>query len=203
MKKLLLLPVLIFMALQAFCQYNTRPTRSRFYNSKVSTFSVKNGDIILYAASKDSQQYSVVVNLTAFGDSITFNYVMPEIDVQGNILIEPMAVKEATKYDTILSAEKTRLPDASIFWLSKKNFSELAAVKETMMDVGNGQETFKRQSVGTLKINFKGKEKIVTVYNIENTNEKAKKRLTVLSEENNPLILKTDFGWQLTLKEVR
>lgn len=203
MRKLILLNLLLLSVYVSLAQYNRRPSRSRFYNSKISTFTVKTGDILLYTVSKDSQQYDIIVTVKKYGNTISFNYSIPEKSATGNIFIPANAVTSAIIYDSLLTGKTKNYKDTTVLWLSKKNYVDLAAAKETIMDLGNGKETFKRQRVSTLKLNYKGKEKIVTVFGIENSNSNAKKDLLVLSEESNPLIVKMDSGWSLTLKEVR
>lgn len=203
MRNVILLSLLLLAGYSGFSQYNTRPSRSRFYNSKISTFNISPGDILRYTYSKDSQQYDIIVTVTKYGSSIGFNYSIPGASQAGSVLIQPAAVRNALSYDSLLTGKTKNYRDTSIFWLSKKNYNDLATVKETIMDLGNGKETFKRQRVYTLKLGYKGKEKIVTVFGIENANPGAKKGFLVLSEENNPLVLKVDAGWSLTLKEVR
>ncbi|MCW3107510.1 MAG: hypothetical protein JWQ09_2016 [Segetibacter sp.] len=203
MRKLILLNVLLLSVYISSGQYNPRPSRSRFYNSKTSTFTIKAGDILLYTVSKDSQRYDMVITVKKYGNTVSFNYSIPDKTETGTVLIQASAVKNALVYDTLLTGSSKNYKDTSIFWLSKKNYTDLAEAKETIMDLGNGKETFKRQRVSTLKLNYKGKEKIVTVFGIENSNQTAKKGFSVLSEGNNPLIVKMDSGWTLTLKEVR
>ncbi len=203
MRKLILITLLLLSINIGFSQYNSRPTRSRFYNSKMSTFTIKPGDILLYSVTKDSMQYDMVVTVTDYDSTISFNYSIPSQTTTGTVFIQPGAFINAIAYNTVLNGGTKNFKDTSIFWLSKKNYTDLATAKETTMNLGNGNEIFVRQGVGTLKLNFKGKDKIVTAYNIENQNRKSKKSLIVLNDENNPLILKMDTGYAFTLKEVR
>lgn len=203
MKKLILLNLVLLSFLAGMGQYNSRPSRSRFYNSKMSTFTLKAGDILLYTVNNDGDQYDVVVTVKKYGNTIGFDYTIPAKSQSGNVIIQASAVKSAVAYDTLLTGNSKNYKDTSILWLSQKNYTDLATAKETTMDVGHGSETFKRKGVSTLKLNYKGKEKIVTVFAITGTRENTKKEMWVLSEENNPLILKMEAGSTLTLKEVR
>src|SRR5205085_12019473 len=95
-------------------------------------------------------------------------YSLPQTNAAGSVTIQPAAVTNAVNYDTALSATSKDYKNSSIFWLSKKNYTDLATTKETTMNVGNGNETFTRKGVSTFKLNYKGKEKIVTVFEVEN-----------------------------------
>jgi hypothetical protein len=88
-------------------------------------------------------------------------------------------------------------------WLSKKNYREIAAAKRTSMDMGNGATIFTRTRNTTHKINFKGKEKIVTVHEAQSQGNENKNLLHILTEPENPLLVFMDLGWTITLKEVR
>jgi len=176
MRKFILLNLFLLLINTCFSQSNPRPTRSRFYNSNMSTFTIQSGDILLYTAKIDSIDYDIVVTVAKYGSTISFDYNIPKMPQTGNVLIESSAVNNAVIYDTLLHAGTKDFKDTSIFWLSKKNYTDLAAANETTMDIGNGNETFVKHGTSTLKINYKGKEKIVTAFAIENKNEKSKKR---------------------------
>lgn len=203
MRKTILLTMLLLVGYISFGQYNTRPSRSRFYNSKYSTFIIKKGDLLGYSVSKDTSRYDITVSVKNYGRTIDFSYSIPDSSHTANVSIPARAVQNAIIYDTLLNGADKSYNDTSVFWLSRKNYSELAAIKETTMDLGDGKETFKRQTLTTAKLNFKGREKIVTVFLVQNTNAKFKKRFLVLTDENNPLIVQMESGWLLRLKEVR
>jgi hypothetical protein len=72
------------------------------------------------------------------------------------------------------------------------------------MNFGSGLEKFVRQRGSTLKIKYKGKDKIVTIYDIANEDASGNKTFSVLTDEQNPLIVKMNsMGYKITLKEVR
>lgn len=202
MTKFALTTLFLTIFCNAFCQYNNRPTRSRFYNNKMSTFSIKPGDILRYSVNKDTTSYDIVVTVNTFGNSIGFSYRSGMSDT-GSVSIQSSAVNSALIYDTLLTAPSRQFTDTMVFWLSKKNYNDLEVAKETTMDLGNGKETFQRKRVSTFKLNVKGREKIVTVFDVQNTNAKSKRSFLVLNDDSNPLIVKMDAGCTLTLKEVR
>jgi hypothetical protein len=169
----------------------------------MSTFTVNPGDILVYSIKKNNVSYDLVITVKNYTNTINFDYAIAEQSYKGNLVIPATAVTNAVKYDTTLTPAKTELTDETILWLSKKNFLDIAADNQTKMDMGTGPETFNRTKGGILKINYKGKEKLITVYTVENENPADKKSFLVMNEEKNPLIVKMDFGWTITLKEVR
>ncbi len=209
MKNTLITCLFLLTFYQGFTQYNPPISRSRFYNNKYSTFATKPGDILLYTVNKDSQNYNVIVTVKKFDSEINFDFARPanlsvsSINYTGNINVSAEELNDGIKYGSVFDSSTKISKKGSFFWLSKKNYIELVEDRITTMDVGSGQENFVRKNTSTLKINYKGKEKIITVYKIENTNVEKRKEMTVLTDERNPLILSMDVGWTMTLKEVR
>jgi hypothetical protein len=203
MMKIILPLVLAAVVNVCEAQYNPRPTKSRFFNSKHSTFQVKPGDILVYSVNKNGEKHDLIVTVKKYGDLINFNYNMPQKKQTGTVNIESNSVKSTVNYDNDFINNNT-LSDKSSIWLSRQNWRDLASVdKKTTMDFGGGTETFVRENASTLKIKYKGKDKLVTVYNISNQNADSKKAFTVLTDENNPLIISMSQGGTFTLKEVR
>lgn len=202
MKQLLLFGLTAVFCYSSYSQYDAKPSRSRFYNSKFSTFDISPRDTLVYTISRGDSSFEYIAGIEKYGDEINFAYKIPQWQASGNITVEALAVKEAVKYDTIDSNE-SNLKDKSVLWLSKKNYTELQTEKVTSMDMGNGPKSYERKSTSTFKIKYKGKEKIITVYNIESSNQAAAKKLAVLNSASNPLIINVENGWTMTLKEVR
>jgi hypothetical protein len=205
MKKILL--PLLMMAFTGICeaQYNPRPTKSRFFNSKHSTFQVKKGDILIYKVNTGKETFDATLTLTNYGDVISFNYNIPTKKQQGKVSIASEAINSANDYPIAINISEENLSKGSVMWLSKQNWRDLASVdKTTTMNFGSGLEKFVRQRGSTLKIKYKGKDKIVTIYDIANEDASGNKTFSVLTDEQNPLIVKMNsMGYKFTLKEVR
>jgi hypothetical protein len=185
-------------------QYNQRPTKSRFFNSKHSTFQIKPGDILVYSAGNGGDTYDVVLTVKKYGDVITLNYSIPQKTQSGTVNIQNNLANSASTYDYYFVSNNNNPTDKSSIWLSKQNWRDLASTdKKTNMDFGGGAESFIRAGASTQKIKYKGRDKIITVYNIANKNTEDKKTFTVLTDEKNPLIVSMNYGGTLTLKEVR
>ncbi|MDB5193472.1 MAG: hypothetical protein JWQ96_3035 [Segetibacter sp.] len=203
MKHLFLALLMFSFFAEAFSQNNPRPSRSRFFNNKYSTFKVKAGDILVYHVKNNADEYDLIVTVKKFGPEINFDFEMTEKDTKGNVNIQAAAVSGASKYHNFFTSNNQNFSNQSTIWLSKKNYRELVASRRTMMDMGNENQVFARTINTTHKINFKGKQKIVTVHSIESQGTENKSNLHILTEPDNPLIVFIDKGWTMTLKEVR
>jgi hypothetical protein len=198
MKKLFLSFLLIAITYVSLSQNNPRPSRSRFFNSKVSTFQVEAGDILVYQIKNNAEKYDLVVTIKTYGDAISFDYNVINQNIKGSVSLNSQTVSKSIKYDTTYTGS-----GKPTLWLSKVNYYGLETEKQTTMDFGNGLDTFVRRNNSTMKINYKGKEKIITIHNIENIGAGSKKRIGFLSDEKNPLIVTINAGYTITLKEVR
>lgn len=204
MKTIILCIICLVITKFAFGQNTSpRPTDSRFYHGKYSAFKVKAGDILVYSVLKDSVAFDLEVTILRYDSIIELNYQAKKANISGNIFLPQATVSKAYKYDTLVSDSIETLKDESVFWLSRKNFKELYWVKSSIMNLGNGRETFVRKNTGVLKLKIKGKEKLITVFQIQNRGSKSRKDLMVLTEDMNPLIIKMNVGWSMSLKEVR
>lgn len=198
MHKLLLIISLSALTFNGLAQNNPRPSRSRFWNAKESTFNIKAGDILIYHIKNNSEEYEYIVTITKVDNGIDFDFKAPSKKLKGHTIISAGSLNDGPVNQTDLTGgSKTAL------WLSKSSFRDLATDQQTLMDMGNGIDTFRNTNTSTIKINYKGKEKIITVYKIENESDTGKRKFSVLNELSNPLIVTMDAGWTLTLKEVR
>ncbi len=202
MRKLTIFILLTIVAVHSHSQFDSKPSRSRFYNNKMSSFTIEPGDILVYSLSKHDSIRPFVATITSFNSVIAFNYSVPGKIEKRDLLLQAAAVSGAVKYNSICGSKEV-LKDESILWLSRKNYRDLFYDRVTKMDMGNGNEFFVRRRTSTCKINFKGEEKILTIYNIENYGTNPKIRLAVLTNDKNPLIIKMDSDLRLDLKEVR
>lgn len=175
---------------------------SRFYNQKYATFPIGAGDILVYNAKNDSVSFDVIVTIKRFDSAVSLSYEIPDLRQNGVIDVSIDSVKKGTTYDTLSIKDRDIIHNKNIFWLSKKNFDELDSYKSTKMDLGNGMQTFGRGDTGPVKMKIKGKEKLLTVFNVAGKGEGGG-AFTVLTDYDNPLILTLQSDLTYTLKEVR
>lgn len=201
MNKILLTSIFSFSIMTLLSQWNPNPTDSRLWNTTKSSFPQKINDIYIYSLKTDSNNYTAIITLQKVGDTITFDYSIPEKPSHGKMMITAQANNNAIRYDTSFTENGEGSTNRSILWLSKKNMTELILLKETTMDMGNGMETFYKGKNSIIKVKFKGKERIFTLYNAENT--KGNIHFSVLSDIRNPLIVNSVGPFNISLKEIR
>jgi hypothetical protein len=203
MKKTTLLLLLLYITTFAIAQDNTRPSKSRFWLNKASTFQVKPGDILVYQLEDSGQQFDLLVTIKKFGETISFDFNIPGRNKKGSVTIQSNAIKSTSAYNLNFNNSKTASGKSSL-WLSKANFRDLTGSdKQTRMDLGAGTEVFTRTSTSTQKINFKGREKIITMYNVSDNGTSGTTFFSVLNDLDNPLIINMKGEMKITLKEVR
>ena len=88
------------------------------------------------------------------------------------------------------------LPATSV----EKAYTDLFFLKEVAIDLGGGVDTFQRGNIGTYKINYKGKEKIITFFDVHG---KSGKSFSVLNDVRNPLMVRLFSNSEMVLQEVR
>ena len=199
MKQIVLAAVLFSFAFTTFSQDNPRPTRSRFWKSKMSTFVVKAGDILVYNVQENRDNYELLVQVKKFGPGLSFHYDIPTKSMGSAVSFDAAAMNTGTSYSV---DGTTAEPTKRTFWLSKKNYSDLASVGITSMNFGSGVQEYKRGNTSSAKINYKGKEKTITVFNIAPADGE-NPVFSVLTDQNNPLIVSLEKGAKMTLREVR
>lgn len=198
MQRLSFTLLFVLFACSCFCQNNPRPSRSRFYNAKESTFNLKAGDVLVYHVKDSADAYDYIVTINKTDNGLSYTYNIPAKEIKSNASVTSASLNEGTAYQTNFKANHN-----TALWLSTANYRGLATEKQTMMDMGAGVDTFTNTNTSTLKINYKGREKIITTYKIENKSNTDEIQMQVLNELNNPLIVMMNKGWTLTLKEVR
>ena len=214
MKRFIFFLVIFFTSAHIKAQSTERwPTRSRFYNNRYQSFSLNNGNILVYKLVKDTSSYFLIVTVKEYANAIYLDYSMNGADSSNNlgsafyagkINIPEKPKNEAYKYDTLITDSIATLKDEIVFWMSKKNYSELYYVKESLMDLGNKIETFERKNTSVIKIKIMGRETFLTLFNMQNRGEKPRRDIAILTDYKNPLIAKMDVGkWKMELVEIR
>jgi hypothetical protein len=174
-----------------------------------SFFDIKQGDKLVYAVNAGGRQYEFIVTVNKHDskNGIDFNYEMTNAtNTSGRVMISPAAMAGATKYVNYFRGGELSLTDASSVWLSGKNFGDMPQ-RQTSIQLDNGApETFYRPKDEdvSMTVKIKGENKIVTGFRINNQQDGAGgKTLWINDLSSNPLILKMDLGWTVTLKEIR
>jgi hypothetical protein len=162
---------------------------------------LKNGDVLVYEVNAGGETYHFEVTIKEIREAIVFDWVMPEKDISGEVTLEKAARDGATIYKNFFKdGEESVFTDSGTVWLSRKNFGEVKKGSTIMTIDNNGAERFDKKESGTLDIIFKGKP--MKLKHIGMSNGKGRS-LWVMDNPAQPLILKMNLGWTITLKEVK
>ena len=186
----------------ALAQSNARPSASRFWLSKVSSFAVKPYDIFVYTVTNNGEAYDFIVTVKSFNKEAVLDYRIPQKNLKGSVILDSLTMQQGARYHSIftdLSAGK-QPPN---FWLNKSSFRNLANGQPAKLDFGNGEQAYKRAATATQKIPFKGQVKLMTMYKIRPVDTAQPQEIWVLNDINNPLIIKLTGTTSISLKEVR
>ena len=154
-----------------------------------------------------------VINLTGNADdSLAFDWLMTSgPNMNGHITITKTALEKAQVQNNNFGPDLKNavLTDKTTIWISKAVFNELKENGNCKMDVGNGEEIF---TVIPDAINKKDKEsfnsrikvndnwKYLNTFHIKNAD--GSRHLWILNDVQNPMIVKMDIGFTLSLKSI-
>lgn len=153
--------------------------------------------------------FTVSKPLGSVDADLEFNWAMTSgDDMNGYIKITREAMDTAKGQNNYFGPglKNTTLTDKTTVWISKKVFEEITKNGSCKMDVGNGEEVFtlvkddlenRDMEPFEEKIKVKGVEKFVNTFHIKN--EEGNRQLWILNDAKNPLIVKMDIGWSITL----
>jgi hypothetical protein len=131
--------------------------------------------------------------------------------MKGHIKLTKEAMEKAIAQNNYFGADlkNATLNDKTTVWVSKAVFDGLIKSNQAKMDVGNGEELFtvvtdkqdnRDQDAFEDKVSVKGTEKYVNTLHVKN--EDGSRQLWILNDVKNPLIVKMDLGWSITLKSI-
>ncbi|MGC4101278.1 hypothetical protein [Ferruginibacter sp.] len=132
-------------------------------------------------------------------------------DMNGHIKLTKAAMATAMAQNNYFGPrlKNATLTDKTTVWVSQQVYTDLAKKGKATMDVGNGAEEFtvvtdkegeaeKESFKDAIKV--KGVEKTVTTLHVKNAD--GSRQLWILNNQQNPVIIKMDLGWSITLKTV-
>ena len=180
------------------------------YEDGPCTFSIHKGDTLVYEVNAVGKTYDLLVVPNKFEANTVadFNWVTTGAEKRkGHVVIGAKAIKSSKRYVNNLPAGELKLSDASFLWFCADNFAEITK-KQTTLTFDNGPaETFTSpdDDAVTSTINYKGKEITLDAFTIQNKaeGEPDRKEIWVLNISNNLLMIKSDMGANMMLKEVR
>ncbi len=180
-----------------------------FAEPKIADIKTAVWDVNYYGQNYDFKVLNPTGSATA---DFEFDWIMTSgPNVNGHIKILKTAMEKANIQNNYFGAamKDTTFSDRTTVWVSQaviKNVLTNGAVK---INVGDGEELFTivlntientdKEAFGD-KIMFKGEYKHINTLHIKNVD--GSKHLWILNDTNNPLIVKMQFEWGLSLKSI-
>ncbi|NVO02598.1 MAG: hypothetical protein HXX09_07815 [Bacteroidetes bacterium] len=161
---------------------------------------IKKDAKLTYDVNTKKANYLFMVSITNTKPDLAFNFEMTDANkIKGNVNMSEEALKNAVKFNNYFRPGELLLTDMTTVWVSKKVYSYLKKGQEIMVDFGDGEEglKFKGNEKMSFKINDSKKE-----YNVLLSETESGKKMWVLDNAENPLILKMDLGWSIEIKSV-
>jgi hypothetical protein len=175
-------------------------------------FAIADFKTATWEVNNDGNVYPFIVS-NPKGSTVTdfeFDWSMGN-DNNGHIKITAAAMKSAIGQNNYFGPrlKNAVLTDKTTVWVSQDVFTQLNKKGTAQMDVGNGPETFtvvnnkdgdaEKESFKDV-IKVKGSEKTVTTLHVKNSD--GSRQLWILTNAQNPVIIKMDLGWTIVLKSV-
>ncbi len=204
MKKLILvLAISMFFGFQSFSQIDLDNEMM-----KGSTLITMPGQILVYEVDYYGITYDFIVNVKSLTDGIEFDYEMTNADsTKGTVKMSKEAFEDAVAQSNYFSGGLMDLTDKTTVWVSKKVFNDLVNTgKATISPDGGGSYVeIANPAAGHNyemynAISDRTFDDISYVY-AESPDGSV--RYWIHMSKYNPLILKMDLGWTITLKELR
>jgi tetratricopeptide (TPR) repeat protein len=145
-------------------------------------------------------------------NDLEFDWVMTSRpDLDGHIKITKEAMEKAVAQNNYFGPDlkNATLTNKTTAWVSKLVINDILKSNSCKIDVGNGEEVFtlvpntsdnRDKEVFEDKITVKGEEKYLNTLHVKNT--AGTRQLWILNDVNNPLIVKMDIEFGITLKSI-
>ena len=132
-------------------------------------------------------------------------------DMNGHIKITKDAMEKAfVQQNTFGAAMKNAaLTDKTTVWISKAVFNDLTGKGTAKMDTGNGEEAYtvvpntneqRDEEVFETLVKVKGEDKYLNTLHVKNSD--GSRHLWILNDPKNPMIVKMQFDWGISLKSI-
>lgn len=174
---------------------------------KGSTLIAMKGTIFTYAVDFYGENYEfiVTVNENSTAKGLSFDYRMTNADnTIGTVNISSEARKTARKQNNYFSGGEMNLSDMTTVWISNLVMDELEKSGESMITTDDGEEFWVKLKRLHYNYDYSIRSKTGTIDDIGymycESNDGAIKYWIQMG--GNPLILKMDLGWSITLKEM-
>ena len=173
-----------------------------------STLMTMPGHTFVYEVDYYGEKYDFMVTVNEIGDGIKFDYEMTNAaKTKGSVSMSKDALENATVQNNIFSGGELDLTDQTTVWLSKKVFMDLVENGkstistdggETETEIGDATPMHDYQIYNAISDETFDDISYIYVQSLDGA-----VAYWIHMSKYNPLILKMDIGWTITLKELR
>jgi tetratricopeptide (TPR) repeat protein len=132
-------------------------------------------------------------------------------DANGHVKITKNALEKATAQNNYFgpSMKNVTFTDKTTVWVSKAVINNLLTTSACKMDLGGGEEEFtlvlntpdeRDEDVFETKINVKGEAKYISTLHVKNAD--GTHQVWIMNDAKNPMIVKMQLDWDITLKSI-
>ena len=202
MKKICLLPGLLFLSAFSFAQVNLQTL-------------VKPGTKLIYAVEAGEQKYNFTVTVKALVPALIFDWEMSDRANNNGTITHTAAamVSGNTMYNFFSPGAKTLDDNTLSVWISKNTFTGLTKASKAVMLKMNTNESPKKMGVtkedpAELKIMVNGEKETVEEFtasdmNALNASPEDQVYFTFANSPKMPIILRMKNGFSIALKEIK
>jgi hypothetical protein len=173
--------------------------------SRKSKINLNDKDALIYEVNFANNPVEMLVEIEARKPDLVLKYRMGfEEPRVGEITISSQALKDSYEQDNFWIGDKL-ISNKTTLWVSSAAYLDIVESGEVKMPFRQGftyhDLTYRLVDKTELELVFNGKLKKFHTFYLEDTEGKGFK-YWIWNNQTDPLILKMDLGWQLTLKEI-
>ncbi len=173
-----------------------------------STLVVMPGQILEYEVNAFGSSYMFTVYVKSVKDGVTFEYEMTNDEkTKGIVHISKEAMEKAIEQMNKFSGGEVRLENRTTVWVSEKVFNNLISTGKAKISTDSGKSHTIIQGAEARHdfsiYNAISNKKFDDISYVYAQSEDGSAKYWIHLSERNPLILKMDLGWTITLKKLR
>lgn len=164
--------------------------------------------IYVYEVNYEGTEYDLIITVKSISDGIEFEYKMTnDAETKGSVSMSSEALENAIKQINYFSGGQLDLTDKTTVWVSKKVFNDLVLSGSATISPDEGKtmiELINAEAGHDFNIyNAISNMEFNDISYVYAESKDGKVKYWIHLSQNNPMILKMDLGWTVTLKEIR
>lgn len=184
--------------------------------TSAQSFTVKKGSKLIYQVETKNEKYLFKIKVLETERSMKFEYVMlSPADKKGSVTISQEAMESSTNLDNYFGDGEKSYTDATSIWVSKAVWELICAPgndEPIILNFDNAPNPtifemvvpqMQELKVNGKMLNCKVSEIVEAYWDEEQQDRIEDKRLTILDNRSNPLIISQDIGFWVKLIEAK